>query len=79
MAQLVTSTSDKSKKTSLILCCIGFLGFGDLHQFYVGKFGKGILYLFAGGLFFFGTIIDLIKISMGQFVDSTGAPIKGII
>lgn len=71
-----TLTSDKSKKTALILCCLGFLGLGGLHQFYVGKIGKGILYFLTVGLFFIGTVIDLIKISTGSFTDNVGAPLR---
>lgn len=50
MADYVTQTSDKKKSTALILCCLGFIGIGGIHQFYVGNIGKGILYLFTGGL-----------------------------
>lgn len=67
-------TSDKSKKTALILCaCAGFVG---AHHFYVGRIGMGILYLFTAGLFFFGWIADIIKISTGSFVDNSGAPLR---
>lgn len=51
MNNYVTQTSDKDKKTALILCaCGGFLG---IHQFYVGNIGKGILYIFTFGLLSF--------------------------
>lgn len=76
MSNYVTNTSDKSKKTALILCCIGFLGIGGLHYFYVGRIGKGILYICTVGFFFIGTIMDLIKISTGSFTDNVGAPLR---
>lgn len=76
MANYVTSTSDKKKGTALLLCCIGFLGFGGLHYFYVGRYGKGILYLLTGGLFVIGTILDLLKIASGGFTDNAGAPLR---
>lgn len=76
MANYVTNTSDKKKGTALILCCIGFIGIGGLHYFYVGRIGKGILYLLTGGLFLIGTIADLIKISTGGFTDNVGAPLR---
>lgn len=72
----VSLTSDKSKKTALILCCIGFLCFGGLHRFYVGKIGSGIVYFCTVGWFGFGTIIDLIKIASGSFTDSANAPLR---
>jgi len=36
-----------------------FLGFLGIHQFYLGKIGRGILYLLTAGLFFVGVIVDL--------------------
>ena len=49
-----------NKWVSLILCI--FLGFIGAHKFYEGKVGMGILYLFTGGLFGIGWIIDIIAI-----------------
>ena len=74
MANYVTSTSDKKKTTSLILCVL--LGWAGFHYFYVGRYGKGILYLCTFGLFCIGWIIDIIKIASGSFVDNTGAPLR---
>lgn len=74
MANYTTITSDKKKKTAL-LCCI-FGGFLGIHQFYVGKIGKGILYLCTAGIFCIGWIIDIIKIATGGFLDNAGAPLR---
>lgn len=74
MANYTTITSDKSKKTAL-LCCI-FGGFLGIHQFYVGKIGKGILYLCTAGIFCIGWIVDIIKIATGGFLDNAGAPLR---
>lgn len=72
----VTVKSEKSKKKALLLCCLGFLGIGGIHHFYVGRIGMGLLYFFTGGLVLIGTIADLIKIASGGFVDSAGAPLR---
>lgn len=50
----------KNKWVTFFLCLFG--GFLGLHKFYEGKIGMGILYLFTGGLFFVGIIIDIIAI-----------------
>ena len=74
MANYVAMTSDKKKRTALILCLIG--GVFGLHQFYVGRIGKGLLYLCTMGLFFIGTVLDFISILMGNFRDNVNAPLR---
>jgi len=68
------SISPKNKMVTLLLCI--FLGYFGAHQFYVGKVGKGLLYLFTCGLFGFGWFIDIIMILCGSFRDSDNLPIK---
>ena len=53
--------SKKCDKWVALLLCI-FLGFLGGHKFYEGKVGMGILYIFTGGLFCIGLIVDLIVI-----------------
>lgn len=65
----------KSRMVALILCIIGFFGFGGLHRMYVGKVGSGVLHFLTCGLCLFGTIIDLIAILSGGFRDSYGQPL----
>lgn len=48
----------KNKWVAFCLCL--FLGYFGAHKFYEGKIGMGILYLFTGGLFGIGVIVDLI-------------------
>ncbi len=46
-----------------------------LQRFYVGKIGTGILWLFTGGLFGIGQLIDIIMIVVGQFTDKNDLPV----
>ena len=66
--------SEKDKTTALILCI--FLGAVGGHQFYVGKAGMGVLYLFTAGLFGIGVLVDLINIATGKFTDSNGRMLR---
>lgn len=74
MSNYVTNTSDKKRLTALLLCI--FLGFFGVHQFYVGKIGKGILYLLTAGIFGIGWVVDIFKIALGTFKDNVGAPLR---
>lgn len=74
MANYTTITSDKSKKTALLLCAIG--GIFGAHQYYVGRISRGLLYTFTAGLFCIGWIGDIIAISTGTFRDGAGAPLR---
>ena len=38
------------------------LGFVGVHKFYLGKMGWGILYIFTGGLFVIGWLVDIFTI-----------------
>lgn len=70
----VTQTSDKRKSTALWLCiCLGLFG---AHYFYVGRIGKGLLYLCTAGLFAFGWLIDIFVILNGTFKDAVGVPLR---
>jgi TM2 domain-containing membrane protein YozV len=51
-----------SKGTSYLLWLTIFLGFGGIHRLYNGKMFTGLLWLFTGGLFGIGQVIDLILI-----------------
>lgn len=62
--------SDKSRATALILCIL--LGIFGVHRFYAGRIGTGILWVFTGGLFGLGTLVDLILIACGSFKDGQG-------
>lgn len=66
--------SVKKKSTAALLCF--FLGGLGVHRFYVGKIGTGILWLFTGGIFGIGTIVDFIIILCSKFTDNNGAILK---
>lgn len=46
-------------KLAYFLLCL-FFGVLGVHRFYAGKVGTGLLWLFTGGLFGIGAIVDLI-------------------
>lgn len=48
----------KRKWVSFFLCL--FLGIIGAHKFYEGRVLLGVLYIFTGGLFGIGVIVDLI-------------------
>lgn len=66
--------SEKSWITTLLLCL--FLGGLGVHRFYAGKIGTGILQLITVGGCGIWTLIDLIMIITGSFIDKDGNPIK---
>ena len=73
MANYVTVSSEKNKKTALLLC---FIGLGGIHDFYLGRISSGIIKLITINWFLFGTIIDLIKLLSGGYRDNAGAPLR---
>jgi hypothetical protein len=50
------------KKVSIgyLLTLPSFFGCSGIQRFYLGKYGTGLLYLLTGGLFFLGTLYDLV-------------------
>ena len=68
------NVSKKNKITALILCVL--FGIFGVHRFYVGKTGTGLLYLFTGGLFLIGCIVDIILIITGKFTDKFGLVLR---
>lgn len=66
--------SSHSKWVAFVLCLL--LGGIGVHRFYVGKIGTGILYIFTGGLFGIGWLVDFIMILCGSFTDKSGLPLK---
>jgi hypothetical protein len=73
-ADNINLISPRSKGTTLLLAI--FFGEFGIHQFYVGKTAKGILYFFTFGLFFIGWLFDIILLITGNFKDSNGLKLK---
>lgn len=59
MSNFVTSTSHKSRKTALLLCI--FLGIFGVHNFYVGRYGRGLLFMLTVGFFYLVGFLILSK------------------
>ena len=53
----------KSGGTAYILWFFSFFGLFGFHRFYIGKYGTGFLWLFTGGIFGIGALLDLITLS----------------
>lgn len=68
--------SKKIRSVAILLCLLGFVpGVGGLHRFYVGRPWTGLLYIFTLGLFYVGTLLDLIVLISGAFGDGKGHPV----
>ena len=52
----------RSTTTAYLLWCLIFIGLGGMHRIYAGKWVSGLIWLFTGGLFLIGQIIDLFLI-----------------
>ncbi|MBQ9975110.1 MAG: TM2 domain-containing protein [Clostridia bacterium] len=50
----------KNKWVAFFLCL--FFGVLGIHRFYEGRILLGIVYLFTGGLFGIGVLVDLIRL-----------------
>ena len=74
MANYTTITSDRSKKTTLILCVCG--GIFGIHDYYLGRIERGLIKTCKVNFCCLGWIIDMIKIATGGYRDNSGAPIR---
>ncbi len=52
----------KSTAVAYLLWLLIFLGVAGIHRFYAGKSVTGLIWLFTGGLFLVGQLIDLLLI-----------------
>lgn len=51
------------KNTGIAYLLLIFAGLLGVHHFYLGKHGRGILYLLTAGCFLVGVIIDLFTLN----------------
>jgi len=58
----------KSKGTAYLLWLISIFGWLGFHHFYLGKIGKGIIWILTGGVFGIGSLVDLF--TLGGAVDN---------
>lgn len=70
----MASHSGKNLAIAYILWGFGFFGFCGVHRFYLGKPVTGLLWLFSGGLFFVGQLIDLFLIPGMVKEEQTNTP-----
>jgi TM2 domain-containing membrane protein YozV len=64
----------RKTKLAAALWCF-FLGVFGAHYFYVGKIGIGILHFLTLGALGLWTLIDFIRILVGNFTDKSGSKI----
>jgi len=57
---------------TLLLIFTGYLG---IHRFYAGKLAWAIAYLFTGGMFGIGVLVDVVLLLANRAVDANGASI----
>lgn len=70
------SNSKSVKNYAVTLVLVVLLGFLGGHRFYVGKVGTGLLFLFTGGFFLIGWIVDIFTVAFGNFTDKTGSFVR---
>jgi len=49
----------KSKGVAYLLWLFSIFGWLGFHRFYIGKIGTGLIWIFTGGVFGVGALIDL--------------------
>jgi len=61
--QFLISYSGKrqSAEELLLFILLGFVGAAGIHRMLTGQIATGVIYFLTGGLFFIGTIVDLIN------------------
>ena len=69
--------SDCGRAFSIVLAVLGSLVMvAGLHRIYAGRYLTGLVMLCTLGGFFVWTLIDLLYLFSGSFLDSSGRPVK---
>ncbi len=68
----------KSKGTAYLLWFVSIFGWLGFHHFYLGKIGKGIIWILTGGVFGIGSLIDLFTIGGAVETYNTKSELKTI-
>jgi TM2 domain-containing membrane protein YozV len=71
-------TPGKSKSIAYLLWLIGGFGVLGFHRFYLWKIGTGFLWLFTGGLFGLGALIDLFTLGGKVDLYNTNVQLKEV-
>jgi TM2 domain-containing membrane protein YozV len=58
---LIYISKRRNPQHLLFLALLGFVGAAGIQRFVTNKIGTGVLYFFTCGLFFIGTIVDIIN------------------
>jgi TM2 domain-containing membrane protein YozV len=73
MKTIKQKKSTKSQTLTILLSLL--FGYAGLHLFYIGRYGRGILYLLTFGLLGYGWLFDFIGAIRGSMNDGKGLPI----
>ena len=68
----------KSKGTAYLLSLVSIFGWLGFHHFYLGKIGKGIIWILTGGVFGIGSLIDLFTLGSAVERYNTDQELKTI-
>jgi restriction system protein len=71
MANLITA-SRSSKNVEILSLLTILFGWAGIHYFYLGRYGRGIVYLLTFGLFGYGWLVDSLWAMAGKMYDSEG-------
>ena len=66
--------STRSRAIAFVLCI--FLGYFGVHRFYLGKTVTGLIFLFTGGIFGLGWLVDIISLLTNGMKDGQDLPLK---
>lgn len=69
-SSLPANISPSNRLVAFLLCLL--LGWLGVHRYYTGHILLGLIYTLTWGVFGIGWIVDLIRIAIGNYTDSSG-------